>query len=46
MIDKIANEAARIKRENPELKFYEAVIEAKKIIKEGDKNHKTVSTSS
>lgn len=33
MIDKIANEAARIKRNNPDLKFYQAVIQAKEIIK-------------
>lgn len=34
MIDKIAKEAARIMKENPNLKHYEALIEAKKILKE------------
>lgn len=34
MIDKIAKEAAKIMKENPNLKHYEAVIEAKKALKE------------
>lgn len=34
MIDKIVDEAARIMRENPNLKYYEAIIIAKKIMKE------------
>lgn len=33
MVDKVANEAAKIMRENPGMKFYQAIIEAKKIIK-------------
>ena len=34
MIDKVIEEAARIMRENPSLKYYEALIEAKKNLKE------------
>lgn len=34
MIDKVIEEAARIMKENPSLKYYEALIEAKKILKE------------
>lgn len=33
MIDKVANEAARIMRENPSLKYYQAIMKAKAIIK-------------
>lgn len=38
MIDKIAKEAAKIMKENPNLKHYEAVIEAKKKLKVGEKD--------
>lgn len=34
MVDSVIKEAARLMKENPGLKHYEAVIEAKKIIKE------------
>lgn len=34
MIDNIIKEAARIMKENPNLKYYEALIEAKKIIRD------------
>ncbi|MEY8416702.1 hypothetical protein AAK964_10405 [Tissierella praeacuta] len=36
MIDEVIKEAAKIMRENPSMKFYEAIIEAKKILKEKD----------
>jgi lipid-binding SYLF domain-containing protein len=34
MTDRVIKEAARLMKENPNLKFYEALIEAKKILKE------------
>ncbi|SHF14196.1 hypothetical protein SAMN02745784_02955 [Tissierella praeacuta DSM 18095] len=34
MIDEVIKEAAKIMRENPSMKFYEALVEAKKLLKE------------
>ena len=34
MNEKVIQEAVRILKENPSLKFYEALIEAKKVVKE------------
>ncbi|WP_312668469.1 hypothetical protein [Tissierella praeacuta] len=36
MIDEVIKRAARIMKENPSMKFYEALIEAKKLLKEKD----------
>lgn len=34
MIDRVIKEAAILMKENPSMKFYEALIEAKKVLKE------------